>query len=204
MVPEPGDGVGALPADVVAQALRRVTAALLSAPELGGDEVVIADRLIGLATRLEVLTSVDSSDTPRTPGVVRDSPVTGAKNALSAPLRLGRGSDRSVEGVASFGLAYEGRPGSLHEGVAPVILDVALALAHRLVARPGLTAELVLDFLRPVPLNIELTIRARPTWVSGRQGCARGEILVAEEVCIRAAGRFVTPSAQRGPDDSSC
>ncbi len=190
---ESGDGRD-LPVAVAAAAIRRVTAAILTGRGLGDDEADVSVRLEALADRLGALTVSEPASTRRTAGPVRDSPVTGPKNAVALPVCLSVDDVGVVGSVANFGAAYQGPPGFLHGGMAALVLDVALAVAYRQAAAPGLTAELVLQYRRPTPLHTDVTIRAQHTSVSGRTGWARGEILLDDEVCVSAEGRFVTPA----------
>jgi acyl-coenzyme A thioesterase PaaI-like protein len=123
--------------------------------------------------------------------VVRYGPVVGTANAIAPPLRL-REVEGGLVGTVTFSAAHESRPGIVHDGVAAMILDVALADANISAGVPGLTAQLTVRFHRPIPVGQVMAVTSRHDRVDGRKAYSSGEILLGDEVCVSAEGLFVT------------
>jgi acyl-coenzyme A thioesterase PaaI-like protein len=126
-------------------------------------------------------------------GGARHSPVSGTRNAAALPVSWDRREDGTVEGHATFTVAYQGPAGFVHGGVSALILDVALAVANRHAGTAGMTAGLTIRYHRPTPLYRDLTITAWNESIEGRKIRSRGEIRVDGEVCVSAEGLFVAP-----------
>jgi acyl-coenzyme A thioesterase PaaI-like protein len=126
-------------------------------------------------------------------GGARHSPVSGTRNAAALPVFWERREDGSVEGRATFTVAYQGPAGFVHGGVSALILDVGLAVANRHAGTAGMTAGLTIRYHRPTPLYRELEIAAWRESIEGRKIRSRGEIRVDGEVCVSAEGLFVAP-----------
>lgn len=126
-------------------------------------------------------------------GGARHSPVSGTRNAAALPVSWDRREDGTVEGHATFTVAYQGPAGFVHGGVSALILDVALAVANRHAGTAGMTAGLTIRYHRPTPLYRDLTITAWHESIDGRKIRSRGEIRVDGEVCVSAEGLFVAP-----------
>src|SRR3954468_12879291 len=116
--------------DAAVTAARRVIAALLHAGDNSPAEMgEVADRLNAVAAHLEEHSPPVEQrmlDMWAGEGFSRHNPVTGPENALAPPLNLKKLPDRSVTGVATLGLQYQGPPGHVHGGVAALLLDDAL------------------------------------------------------------------------------
>lgn len=186
-----------------AQSVRDAAGALLLArPGLPGLDDIAAT-IHGLADDLEtracpVDERVHGMNT--TDRIVPYSPVVGTANAVAPPLRLRPTADdggADLEGTVTFSVAHQGEPGTVHDGVAAMVLDVALADANVRAGVPGMTVELVLRYHRPVPLGRELTVRAWHDSVDGRKARSHGEIRMGTHLCVSARGLFVVA---RGAD----
>lgn len=103
--------------------------------------------------------------------------------------------------VIWFGGAIAGWPGVTHGGVTATILDETLGrcAVRQFTAQTGVTANLELDYLKPVVTNSFYVIRAIPQaghtdkkcWVSGRLETLDGR------VCVEAKGLFVVPKGYK-------
>jgi acyl-CoA thioesterase FadM len=184
---------GADPVAHAAQALRHATHALLEIrPDQPGLSSLAAE-IHAIADTLETRTMsaedrlgrMDMRDRAQ-----RCSPVVGSRNALAPPLFLNVVAG-GVEGTVVFGVAHEGRRGWVHEGVAAMILDVALADANISAGVRGVTAQLTLRFHHRMPLGEALTVRARHERVAGRKAFSRAAIWSADTLCVSAEGLFV-------------
>lgn len=89
-----------------------------------------------------------------------------------------------------LGPEFQGAPGLAHGGIVAAILDEAMSkLNHGVHA---MTAELHIEYRKPVPLGEEIVVEASCRNRSGRNRLLAGEIRnAAGEVLARGEGRFV-------------
>ncbi|MGN0065935.1 MAG: PaaI family thioesterase [Nocardioides sp.] len=117
----------------------------------------------------------------------RHDPATGPQNPVAPPLVVHGLADGSVRGEVTLGIAYQGQPGMAHGGISALMLDHALGFANGWAGIGGMTARLTLNYKRPTPLFVPLTVRALQTRVEGRKiWCEAylehdGELLVSAE-----------------------
>ena len=190
--------------DAAVTAARRVIAALLHAgnnspAEMGG----VADQLNAVAEYVEHhAPPVDErmADMWAGEGFSRHNPVTGPENALAPPLHLKLRPDRSIVGVTTLGLQYQGPPGNVHGGISALLLDDALGVANFAAGAPGMTAQLSLRYRRPTPLFTPLVVAAAQQSVDGRKIRAAGTISANGEVCVEAEGLFIAMREEHSPD----
>jgi uncharacterized protein (TIGR00369 family) len=93
---------------------------------------------------------------------------------------------------------HQGYPDRMHGGVITGILDETIGRAINIGAAPGadtqwgVTIELEVKFLRPVPLEVELTARGRIDTISRRLFAGTGELYLPNgEVAATATGKFI-------------
>lgn len=91
--------------------------------------------------------------------------------------------------------AYQGAPGWLHGGMIALLLDEAMAKLNRRAGEAAVTAELRVEYLRPVPTAADLLVSAEEIHREGRSRLRRAEIRLAAdgEILARGEGRFVVP-----------
>lgn len=118
------------------------------------------------------------------------SPMLGRANPLAPPLRLWE-EGGVMYGSVTFGPAYEGPPGCVHGGYVAAAFDEALGSTQSLVGRPGMTANLSVDYRSPTPLHRELIFECRVTGVSGRKTYTRGTLRAGDQLCAEAEALFV-------------
>ena len=116
------------------------------------------------------------------------SPLVGAVNPHSPPVRLGvpRRSGRSSRGV--FGAAYEGPPGYVHGGWVALAFDEVLGIANVASGYGGLTGRLTVRYRRPTPLHTELRFEAHTERVDGRRLVTVGTLLRRRHADRRGRG----------------
>jgi hypothetical protein len=189
--------IAAEPIDLAVDALRRLIRAVTDGHKAAreSDTRAATKRLQAAASRLAEL-AVDGPQAvrtgpPRSTMAPKYSPVAGSHNALAPPLSLYSAADGWVTGSVRFTSAYQSAAGVLSHGSALVVFDVALAIAGRHSGHPGMTAELHLTSVEPVPIGALATVRARSERVEGRKNWVAGEILVDGRVCFRARGLFI-------------
>lgn len=97
-----------------------------------------------------------------------------------------------IRGRFRLGDEYSGGPGFLHGGIIAVLLDEAMGKVNRFRAVRAVTAELKIEYLRPVPVGQEIVVEAREVEANGRNLYHESEIRNASgELLARGRGRFV-------------
>ncbi|MFE2417132.1 PaaI family thioesterase [Streptomyces hokutonensis] len=149
----------------------------------------------GATTPTGLLAGADFQDPPRTPGGVA---LCGACRAAGS-CRLGVEGERlDADGVAVFELScprdQEGGPNVAHGGWTAAVLDDCLGhlpLLHRVLS---VTAELSVSFVKPVPVERPLEVRAWVERRDGRRWYIAGEmvLLPTRAVLARVSGIWVT------------
>ena len=105
---------------------------------------------------------------------------------------------RCIRGRFCLGDEYSGGPGFLHGGIIAVLLDEAMGKVNRFRSVRAVTAELKIEYLRPVPVGQEIVVEAREVEANGRNLFHQGEIRNAQGVLLaRGSGRFVDIHAPR-------
>jgi uncharacterized protein (TIGR00369 family) len=110
---------------------------------------------------------------------------------------------RKIVGRFRLGPEYQGSNRVLHGGIIAVLLDEAMGKLNRFHSVRAVTAELNVEYLRPVPVDEEIVVEAQEVSREGRNLMHRGEVRnTAGEVLARGRGRFVVlgQSAQKSED----
>jgi uncharacterized protein (TIGR00369 family) len=111
----------------------------------------------------------------------------GMKLAFEADLQT-----RRVTGRFRIGGEFQGSMGILHGGIIALLLDEAMGKLCRLNDVRAVTAELNVEFLRPIRVNQEIVVEAFEQNREGRQMYHQGEIKDTKgKVLARGRGRFV-------------
>jgi uncharacterized protein (TIGR00369 family) len=106
---------------------------------------------------------------------------------------------RCIRGEFSLSADYQGGGGFIHGGIIALVLDEAMGKVNRFRELRAVTAELTIEYLKPVPVGEDLVIEAREVEKNGRNLHHVGEIRNrAGVVLARGRGRFVDISSQRG------
>ena len=96
-----------------------------------------------------------------------------------------------------LGKRYTGPPGYCHGGVIATILDEAMAKMNRLFDAPAPTSRMIVEYLRPVPLNRPLEVRSQNISKRGRRLTHSAEIRDEKgAVLARSRGVFVIIDAE--------
>ncbi len=91
-----------------------------------------------------------------------------------------------------LGKRYTGPPGHCHGGIIATILDEAMGKVNKLRQVVAVTAEITVNYLKPVPLNQSLRVESREVKVKGRRHINAAEILNQKgEVLARGRGLFI-------------
>jgi uncharacterized protein (TIGR00369 family) len=123
----------------------------------------------------------------------------GKANDAGMQLEFSHDEERKrVIGKFALGERYQGAPGIVHGGIVALVLDEALSKVSRFYGVRAVTAELNVEYLRPVRVGQEIRVEARQDRSEGRQLYYAGEIQDAKgRVLARARGRFVVVDAER-------
>jgi uncharacterized protein (TIGR00369 family) len=99
---------------------------------------------------------------------------------------------RRSSGKFVLGPRYAGGAGFAHGGIIAVLLDEAMGKISKLTEERAVTAELNIEYRKPVPVDAEIVVSG---WQEGAQG--RNRLRVAEihdtqgNLLARGRGRFV-------------
>lgn len=103
-----------------------------------------------------------------------------------------------VRGAFCAGAEYQGGPGFVHGGIIATLLDEVMGKVNRFRNVRAVTAELQIEYLRPVPIEQEVLLEAWPVENKGRSLYNLGEIREASgAVLARGKGRFVIIDPER-------
>ena len=123
----------------------------------------------------------------------------GGANPHGMKLVFERDDDRRrIVGRFRLGADYQGGPGFIHGGIIATLLDEAMGKLNRFSGVGAVTAELTVEYLRPIRVEEEITVEASEVERNGRQLFHRGEIRNASgEVLARGRGRFVAVDLEK-------
>ncbi len=100
--------------------------------------------------------------------------------------------NRRIVGRFVLGERYQGGAGFVHGGIIATLLDEAMGKVCRFREVRAVTAELTVEYLKPVKVQSEIVVEGRETEQKGRNLFMSGEIRnEAGEVLARGKGRFV-------------
>ena len=100
--------------------------------------------------------------------------------------------NRRIVGRFVLGDRYQGGGGFAHGGIIALLLDEAMGKVCRFREVRAVTAELTVEYLKPVAVANEIIVEGRETELKGRNLFLAGEIRNgAGEVLARGRGRFV-------------
>ena len=103
--------------------------------------------------------------------------------------------NRKIVGRFILGERYQGGGGFAHGGIIAMLLDEAMGKVCRFRDVRAVTAELTVEYLKPVSVEKEIIVEGREAEQKGRNLFLRGEIRNAGgEILARGRGRFVVIS----------
>ena len=104
-------------------------------------------------------------------------------------------ADRRIVGRFVLGERYQGGGGFAHGGIIALLLDEAMGKVCRFREVRAVTAELTVEYLKPVSVESEIVVEGYETEMQGRNLFLAGEIRnEAGDVLARGKGRFVVIS----------
>lgn len=117
----------------------------------------------------------------------------GAANPHSMRLKFSLFPEEPVvRGTLRLARRYQGPPAAVHGGIIALIVDEAMGKLSRVDGVVALTAELTVEYLKPVPLGRKIMVEARPVKQMGRNYWRECTIRDSEgTLLVRSRGRFV-------------
>ena len=109
--------------------------------------------------------------------------------------------DKRVLGTVNCGWAYEGPPGHIHGGFVAAIFDQFMGMAQMLGKQPGMTGTLSVRYLRPTPLNVDLSLEAWLERVEGRKTIIAAAMRNGDTVTATCEALFIRPKGGLGLRD---
>lgn len=113
--------------------------------------------------------------------------------------------EKRSRGRFALGANYRGGAGFAHGGIIAVVLDEAMGKLSKLTEERAVTAELSIEYRKPVPVDQEIVVQGWQTEEKGRNRFRAAEIHDTKgNLLARGKGRFVVidpkefASAQRG------
>lgn len=105
---------------------------------------------------------------------------------------------RRIRGAFRLGAEYQGGGGFIHGGIIALVLDEVMGKVNRFRGVRAVTAELTVEYLKPVPIDEELVVEGYEVERDGRNLHYAGEIRNrAGKVLARGRGRFVETDPER-------
>ena len=106
--------------------------------------------------------------------------------------------NRRIVGQFTLSERYQGGGGFAHGGIIALLLDEAMGKVCRFREVRAVTAELTVEYLKPIAVENEIVVEGRETEMSGRNLFMSGEIRnETGEVLARGKGRFVIISSKQ-------
>lgn len=117
----------------------------------------------------------------------------GGANSRGMQLAFDRDDERRrIVGRFRLRAEYQGGPGFIHGGIIATVLDEAMGKVCRFSDVRAVTAELAIEYLRPIRVGEEIHVEAFESHRNARQLFHEGEIRNgAGELLARGRGRFV-------------
>jgi len=103
-----------------------------------------------------------------------------------------------IVGRFRLGSEYQGGAGFIHGGIIATVLDEAMGKVCRFSDVRAVTAELSIEYLRPIRVDEEIIVEAFQSQRDGRQLFHQGEVRNSEgQLLARGKGRFVVVDPAR-------
>lgn len=123
----------------------------------------------------------------------------GDANVRGMHLAFDKDEERQrIVGRFRLGAEYQGASGFIHGGIIALVLDEVMSKASRFSKVRAVTAELNVEYLKPVRVDEELIVEGFTARRDGRQLYHEGEIRNAFGVLLaRGRGRFVIVNMEK-------
>ena len=123
----------------------------------------------------------------------------GGANSRGMQLAFDRDDERlRIVGRFRLGSEYQGGAGFIHGGIIATVLDEAMGKVCRFSDVRAVTAEVSIEYLRPIRVDEEIVVETFQSQRDGRQLFHQGEIRNSEgQLLARGKGRFVVVDPAR-------
>ena len=99
---------------------------------------------------------------------------------------------RRTRGSFALGANYAGGGGFAHGGIIAVVLDEAMGKLSRLTDEKAVTAEMSIEYRKPIPINQTIVVHGWQEEEKGRNRFRAAEIYDTQgNLLVRGKGRFV-------------
>jgi uncharacterized protein (TIGR00369 family) len=103
-----------------------------------------------------------------------------------------------IRGKFRLGAEYQGGTGFVHGGIIAMVLDEVMAKVSRFAQDHAVTAEMTVEYRKPVPVDEEVIVEGWEVERDGRVRNREGEIRNTSGVVLaRGRGRFIEISRER-------
>jgi len=134
-----------------------------------------------------------SALTPLAHGALNHCFGCGLENRTGLRLKFSIDADRNVVCHTRLAARFAGPPGHAHGGIIATLLDEAMSKSNRARGILAMTRHLAVDYLRPVPLGVPLTLTARHAGTTGRRHHIEAQLAdAAGNILATAKAVFVT------------
>lgn len=119
-----------------------------------------------------------------------DCVVSGPANPMGIAIQVTRSGDEAVARLR-LGPAFEGAPERAHGGVVAAVFDDVMGYVLLLIPQAAYTGQLVVNYRAPVPVGVDLDVRA---WLDAREGRKlhlRAQMSHDGDVLCDATGLFI-------------
>lgn len=100
--------------------------------------------------------------------------------------------EKRTYGRFALGADYRGGAGFAHGGIIAVVLDEAMGKLSKLTDERAVTAEMSIEYRKPVPVDQEIVVQGWQTEENGRNRFRSAEIHDTQgNLLARGKGRFV-------------
>ena len=117
----------------------------------------------------------------------------GTANPQSLRLKFAAGAEPgqiSVMAKVNLTRLHEGPPGCIHGGIIATLLDEAMGKLGRPLDAIAMTRQMTVDYLRPSPLGVELTLVGTHVRRDGRKLWNKAELLGPDGTVLATATGF--------------
>jgi uncharacterized protein (TIGR00369 family) len=135
--------------------------------------------------------------TPLSHGALNHCFGCGLENRTGLRLHFFTDEDKNVVCNLTLAGRFAGPPGHAHGGIIATLLDEAMSKSNRALGILAMTRHMEVEYLRPVPLGVPLTLTAQHTGAAGRRNHTEAQIRDASgQVLATAKAVFVTVTAE--------
>jgi len=123
----------------------------------------------------------------------------GPANVISPDLRVWFNEAGACQGKVTFNWLHEGNPSISHGGFVAAVYDEFLGTAQILSGKTGMTAYLNIKYLKPTPLNKNLSLRCSIDEMDERKTLMSATMFDGDTQLSSCEALFITPQKKNNP-----